>query len=146
MPRDDVAPLLFGPKHVFAQLLRALLPRLRQCEPALGVAVARAEVAARQEDEHDHRLVHVLLERSDVFEIVHVQEDAQAVHHAEQLPLDDGHLVLPRAPDVRQKEVVPVLFADGEHWGGAGPAELEDLELGHRKGDADHKKYERQHQ
>ena len=37
---------------------------------------------------------------------VHVQEDHDARQQQLQLPLDDGTLVLPRAPHVAQEEVV----------------------------------------
>ena len=46
---------------------------------------------------------------------VHVQEDYDTWQQQLQLPLDDGALVLPRAPDVAQEEVVALARPQQQH-------------------------------
>ena len=111
---------------------------LLQRGPDLAQAVAALKVLLREEEEHHARGTHVSLEIANVLQVVHIQEDSghrsgakrircAAQHKAEvlidrhahdarqqqlQLPLDDGTLVLPGAPDVAP--------ADGEeHRGGS---------------------------
>ena len=43
-------------------------------------------------------------------EVVDVEEDLAARHHQLQLALDVRHLVLPRAPRVREEQMVPSAF------------------------------------
>ena len=46
---------------------------------------------------------------------VHVQEDYDTWQQQLQLPLDDGALVLPRAPDVAEEEVVALARPQQQH-------------------------------
>jgi len=46
---------------------------------------------------------------------VHVEEDHNARQQQLQLPLDDSALVLTRAPDVAQEEVVPLARPQQQH-------------------------------
>ena len=80
----------------------------------LLAAVAREEVAARQEDQHRLRRLDVSRQVADLLEVVDVEEDADAGQQQLQLPLDDGHLVLPRRPDVREEEVPRHVAAERE--------------------------------
>mmetsp|Transcript_26576 Transcript_26576/g.77294 ORF Transcript_26576/g.77294 Transcript_26576/m.77294 type:complete len:300 (-) Transcript_26576:1152-2051(-) len=79
----------------------ALLER----RPNLAQAVLRAEVAPRQEEEHDLRAVNVILQRPDVLQIVHIEEDLDAGDQELKLILDDRDGVLAGGPDVREEEV-----------------------------------------
>ena len=58
----------------------------------------RAEVALRQEEEHDLRAVNVILQRPDVLQIVHIEEDLDAGDQELKLILDDRDCVLAGGP------------------------------------------------
>jgi hypothetical protein len=58
----------------------------------------RAEVALRQEEEHDLRAVNVILQRPDVLQIVHIEEDLDAGDQELKLILDDRDGVLAGGP------------------------------------------------
>lgn len=90
-----------------------------ECGAELSKAVARKEVAARNEYQHDRALLDVLLELRYVIKIVDVEEDPQrrslaAREQRLQPPLDDGHLILPRGPRMREKEVIRVPVRKGK--------------------------------
>ena len=67
----------------------------------LAHAVAARKVALGAVDEDRVRAVDVPLEVGDVLEVVDVEEDLEVGDHLEQPLLDDAHLVLAGAPDVR---------------------------------------------
>ena len=67
-------------------------------------------IALGDEDHDESSLLDVLLQRADVLQVVHVEEDGDAREQQAELPLDGGALVLPRAPDVREEEVPLVPF------------------------------------
>ena len=73
---------------------------------------------------------------------VHVQEDHDTRQQQLQLPLDDGALVLPRAPDVAQEEVVALARPQQQHGRlhGAGVTQSRD---GLREGEHADKQAER---
>ena len=58
----------------------------------------RAEVAPRQEEEHDLRAVNVILQRPDVLQIIHIEEDLDAGDQELKLILDDRDGVLAGGP------------------------------------------------
>ena len=66
----------------------------------LAQAIATLEVALGHEDQNDLALVDVLLERTNVLEVVNVEEDGDLWQQQAELPLDGGALVLTCAPDV----------------------------------------------
>ena len=88
-------------------------------------------VALGDEDHDESSLLDVLLQRADVLQVVHVEEDGDAREQQAELPLDGGALVLPRAPDVREEEVPLVPLGERE----LGPvARRDELERGHQRG------------
>ena len=48
--------------------------------------------------------------------VSHVKKHFGRRHEVQQLTLDDGCLVLPRAPDVRDKRVILVLARERDWW------------------------------
>jgi len=71
----------------------------------LAQAVAREEVALREEECDASRAGDVVLELRDVPEVVDVAEDADARQQREELLLDQRAAVLPRQPDVREERM-----------------------------------------
>ena len=83
-----------------------LLAHTHRCVE-LAHAILRLEVAIGAVDEQGARVRDIPLKVANLLEVVHVEEDMpkHGGHHLQQPLLDDAHLVLPRAPHVREEGV-----------------------------------------
>mmetsp|Transcript_43526 Transcript_43526/g.142812 ORF Transcript_43526/g.142812 Transcript_43526/m.142812 type:complete len:399 (+) Transcript_43526:224-1420(+) len=153
---DGVRPALF--KDVGLQVLGALVAQRLQRRAALcrvrlldeddrlallerradlAEAVLGAEVATREEEEDDLRVLDVLLQRPNILEIIYVEKDLEARHQKLELALDVSDGVLTGRPDVREEEVPREVSPDAQLGGLLGRDETDRGDLGDAAGGDD---------